>query len=139
MGQTRALLYKYWLLTKRTKMAFCCQIFSPVMGLLLIVLVLSQKSEFVASQKGLFGSDVLPSSLYISNMITPRWADIWEGLFSIENPVRIKRYAPLTEDINTLFQSWIRTQSNTMSYDNMEDDGTSMTYPVWERFEGKTA
>jgi len=24
-----------------------------------------------------------------------------------------------------------------MSYVNLEDDGTSMTYPIWERFEGK--
>lgn len=108
------------------------------MGLLLIVLVLSQKGEFIKSQTGLFGSDVLPSSLYISNMITPRWQDVWEGLFTIENPVRIKRYAPLNEEINTLFLSWVKTQSNTMSYVNMEDDGSSLTYPIWERFEGKS-
>lgn len=71
-------------------------------------------------------------------MITPRWTDVWSGLFTIENPIRIKRYSTLSEDTNKLFLSWVKTQSNTMSFVNMEDDGTSLIYPLWERFEGKT-
>jgi hypothetical protein len=70
---------------------------------------LTQKSNFTEQTEGLFGSDVVPASIYFSNMITPRWSDMWGDLFSIENPVRIKRYAPVTPEIDTMFKNWIQT------------------------------
>lgn len=45
MGQLSALLYKYLMLTKRQKSAFCCQVFSPILGILLVALILSQKGN----------------------------------------------------------------------------------------------
>ena len=40
MGQTKALTYKYWILTKRSKMGFACQIITPLLCLFLIRLVI---------------------------------------------------------------------------------------------------
>lgn len=103
-----------------------------------MILILSQKSKFTEQTIGLFGSDVVPSSLYFSNMITPRWSDLWGDLFSIENPVRIKRYATNSQAVDTLFQSWIQTQSNTLSFPGTADDGSAILYPKWEKFEALT-
>jgi ABC-type multidrug transport system ATPase subunit len=105
---------------------------------MLLALILSNKDNFASSTVGIFDSDVVPSSLYFSNMITPRWEDLYGDLISIENPIRIKRFAPANQAIETLFRSWIRTQSNTLSFTGTADDGSTVIYPKWEKFEALT-
>lgn len=40
MTQTKALFYKYWILTKRTKLGFACQVITPLLCLALVKLIL---------------------------------------------------------------------------------------------------
>ena len=45
MGQTKALTYKYWILTKRSKVSFACQAFTPLLCLFLIRLIIYLTSK----------------------------------------------------------------------------------------------
>lgn len=138
MGQKRALIYKFTILTKRQKAGFCCQVVSPLFGIALIALILSNKDSFTPDLPGLFGSKVLPGSLYFSNLITPKWTIVWENLFEIENPIRINRYAAADDSIAEKFENWVDAQTSTLTFDGEDDDGNLVTYPQWIRSEKST-
>lgn len=42
-------------------------------------------------------------------MITPRWTEMYGDLFSIDNPVRIKRYSTESNEQDDMFKTWIQT------------------------------
>lgn len=87
---------------------------------------------------GLFGSDVLPGSLYFSNLITPKWEVIWQDLFEIENPVRINRFAASSPEVAKTFQTWVDAQTSTLTFDGEDDNGNLITYPKWIESDKKT-
>lgn len=132
MGQKSALFYKYWILTKRQKAGFCCQIFSPLFGIALISLILSNMEGISGGNlPGMFDSEVLPSSIYFSNLITPKWNEVWQEFFDIGNNIRINRFAFQKPGMEEEFQAWIDSQSSVHQYDGEEENGNYTVYPKW--------
>lgn len=133
MGQKAALLYKYWILTKRQKLGFACQILTPLICLGLIKLIL----HFVggANVPDQISNGVIPALIYPANLIIPKWSPILGRIFDIPYPVRINRYSAANDTIKKKFDNWIMKMPNTMTFKYTNELNEPEKYPKWDFYE----
>lgn len=97
MGQLEALLYKQWILTKRQKLSFCCQIFTPMFSLALIwavIYVVKNTDIIPTSQTPTAGFDpdgVIPTYIYAGYLANARTWNVLP-LFDNYNEYRCLKY-----------------------------------------------
>jgi hypothetical protein len=108
MGQRLAIFYKYWLLTKKQKIGFCCQVISPLFCLMLIKLIIFIVSNVKIEIGGFNGSSVIPVGLYPCNLITPKWRSLYGEFFDIESVARINRWTSGTPEVEAAFSYWLK-------------------------------
>jgi hypothetical protein len=116
MGQKKALFYKYWILTKRSKLAFICQVVTPLMCLAIIRLTLYLAAT-IPAQINLNKYGVVPRLIYPANLLTPKWQDKYSSVFQIEANERVNRWGAHSEELKSTFEKWIRKIPNAFSYE----------------------
>lgn len=132
MGQKKAIFYKYWILTKKQKCSFCCQVVTPLLCLGLIKLIMVLVNNVTISKGGLLGSSVVPSNIYPCNLLTPKWIDYFNGLFRIEYPVRINRWAVKDPELKESFSYWLKHQPNIFTFEVEHQLLGTQKFPRWD-------
>ncbi len=130
MGQVKALFYKYWILTKRTKGAFFCQAITPIMALAIIQLVLYLVNTIPAKQQ-MGNNSVIPGWVYPSNLIINKWQEEYSNAFSIDIPERVNRWGANSDEVKSTFMSWIHTMPNIYKYEFLNYRNQIDTYPLF--------
>lgn len=138
MGQKTALFYKNWQLTKKQKAGFICQVLSPLICLGLIKLLLHFITSANISPNAMTGTDIIPSTIYPCNLLTPKWAPFYEDLYLVNNPTRINRWAALNEKLKLKFEDWLSRQPGLFKYYAFNDVGENELNPKWEYTEKNT-
>ena len=111
MGQVKALFYKYWILTKRSKASLTCQIITPLLSLALISLVL-HLAENLSIKDTLDSKGLIPTQIYPSNIITQKWESELGNFLTFDMPDRINRWSVPTNELKLTFESWIKKIPN---------------------------
>lgn len=131
MGQKKALFYKYWILTKKQKMAFFCQIITPLVCLGLVKIIIFIMEGVHLKVEGFNGSSVFPSNFYPANLLTPKWEPFFNSFFEISNPIRLNRWTTEDPAIKEAFSFWIKHQPSLFSYEVSKNLIGNLKYPRW--------
>ena len=128
MGQVKALFYKYWILTKRSKLGFFCQVLTPLLclGIIKLTLYLSSNFDLPANTDA---NQTLPVWIYPSNLLTTKWQADYKNFYSISIPERINRWAAPTEDLKTTFESWLEKMPNSFKFETTNYRNQIDQYP----------
>ena len=132
MGQKTAIFYKYWILTKKQKCSFCCQIITPLLCLGLIKLIMTIVSNVTISKGGILGSSVVPSSIYPCNLLTPKWIGSFGGLFGLEYAPRINRWAASDAKLKETFSYWLKHQPDIFTFELEHPLLGTEKFPRWD-------
>lgn len=134
MGQQAALFFKYWILTKRQKSAFLCQVVTPLICLGLIKLITHALRNMNPNQS--VDTGVIPSGIYWTNIMTPEWEN--KGLkFELLNHAKINRWTAKTKEVKEMFEDLIVKTPSLMTYRSKNILNEEVLYPRWDFFDGE--
>ena len=100
MGQLDALIYKQWILTKRQRLSFGCQIITPLFSILMIwgILYIVKNTDLSsndlvpnAERGSLDLNGVIPTYVYPGYLVNPQTSK-YAKIFKITSPYRVIRY-----------------------------------------------
>ena len=102
MGQFDALVYKQWILTKRQRVSFCCQIFTPMfsLGLIFAIQYIVQNTDIAppdaAPLPGADPNGLIPAYVHLGYIANSGTKKLVPGLpYLNTNPYRILVYSVL--------------------------------------------
>ena len=133
MGQFDALLFKQWILTKRQRVSFCCQIFTPMfsLGLIFAIQYIVQNTDIAPPDAAPFpGADpngLIPAYVHLGYRANSN--GLFEFAYKNDNRYRILVYSGL-EKLN---QSVEAVLSENVPVTQDIDPDTGVLYPKFNR------